>query len=46
MISIQVFPLDCSNKTHSTNVLGRASTTLPRLTLARYKCDRSLLFCL
>ena len=42
----KVFTLDGSNKRHPTNVLGRASTTLPRLALARYECDRSLLFCL
>ena len=42
----KAFMLDGSNLAHSTNVLGRASTTLPRLALARYECDRSLLFSL
>ena len=42
----EVFTLDGSNKTHSTNVLERVSTTWPRLALVRYQCDRSRLFCL
>ena len=40
------FTFDGSNKTHPTNVLGRSSTTLPRLALARCECDWSLLYCL
>ena len=35
--------VDGSSKTDPTNVRGRASTTLPRLALVRYECDRSLL---
>ena len=42
----KVFTLDGSNKTHPKNLLGRASTTLPGLALARFDFGRSLLYCL
>ena len=38
----KVFRLDGSNKTHPTNIIGRASTTLSVLAMPRFDCDRSL----